>query len=355
MKVIKVTLNHTYEISIGNGMLSDSNFAKSCDKLGNRVVIISDDNVAKLYAAVLLNNFKQQNIKTDLLTFNANEKNKSRKMKEEIEDKMLGLGCGRDTCIVALGGGITTDLVGFIAATYCRGIPIVYAPTSLLAMVDASIGGKTGVNVIFGKNLIGAFYQPRAVFIDTNTLKTLPNNEFKNGLVEIIKHAIIADKEYFYSLEKKINIKEAIATSCVIKKNIVEQDEKDVGIRQLLNFGHTIGHVLEQMSEYQLSHGEAVALGIIAESYMSLKLNLLSSNTFERIKAIFKKHNIPVKLNNVYNKEAFKKVLLMDKKTINQRPRFVLVEDVGFPHIGSTGYTSFVPDEVINQGIEILC
>jgi len=355
MKKIHVELDTSYPIYIGRKFLSGTNIAKFCGKLGHQVVVIADNKVAKIYGEALLNNFKKERIKTHLLNFIANENNKSRIIKEELENKMLSLGCGRDTCIVAFGGGITTDLVGFIAATYYRGIPMVYLPTTLLAMVDASIGGKTGLNTLYGKNLIGAFYQPKAVFAYIGTLETLPKNEIKNGLVEMIKHAIIYDKKYFSCLEKNIDLEEAILTSCKIKKNIVMHDEKDMNIRQILNFGHTIGHALEQVSQYQLKHGEAVALGIIAESYMSFKLHLLSEKVFERIKAIFANNNISTKLGKPYSRRLIKKALLMDKKNLNQSPRFVLIKDVGRVHIGNSGYTSVVTDEIIDQGIDILC
>lgn len=355
MKIIKMAVNGGYTISIGRNILESHVVAEFCKKIAHRVVVIADENIAKRHSEKLLNGFKQLEIKCDLLTFIANEKNKSRATKERFEDQMMQLGCGRDTCIVALGGGVTTDLAGFVAATYYRGVPVVYLPTSLLAMVDASIGGKTGVNTVFGKNLIGAFYQPRAVFIDMGFLDSLPESQIKSGMGEMIKHAIIADKNYFSLFEGEIDFEKAIERSCGIKKGLVEQDEKDVGIRQILNFGHTVGHALEQASQYTLSHGEAVALGIVAESYMSLKLNLLSREAYEKIKAVFVRHQISIKLTQSLDKEGVKKALLMDKKNVEQLPRFVLIEDIGLPHVGSTGYTSVVPDDIIIQGIEAIC
>lgn len=329
------------------------------------MVIIADQNVSDLYGKSLLTYFKKNRIKTHLLSFKGGEKSKTRKTKEQLENAMLKFGCNRDTCIVAVGGGITTDIAGFIASTYCRGIPVIYVPTSLLAMVDASIGGKTGVDTPYGKNLIGTFYQPKAVFIDINTLKTLPDKEFKNGLVELIKHAVIRDKELFYFLLENVakiknlsepNLVKVILTSCKIKKAIVEYDEKDFGVRQLLNFGHTIGHALERVSNYRLSHGKAVAFGIIAESYMTLKLGILSQDVFEKIKDMFKKYNISVgMLGKSYDKKAIKKALLMDKKNINQTPRFILIKDIGSVYVGATGYTSVVPDKIISQGIDAIC
>ena len=353
MKEIPINLTERYKIYIGKKLLPSSLLIDFCHKQANTIVIIADNNVAGLYGKSLL---QKINVNAHLLSFAAGEENKTRETKQQLENKMLNLGCGRDTCIIALGGGITTDMAGFIAATYNRGIPVIYIPTTLLSMVDAGIGGKTAVNTPYGKNLIGAFYQPKAVFIDIDVLKTLPENEFKNGMVEIIKHAIIRDAEYFSLLEKKIDttaLEPVIATSCQIKKQIIEQDEKDYGIRQLLNFGHTIGHALEQASNYQLSHGEAVALGIIAESYMSMRLGYLPKAAFEKIKALFQLYNIAPIFKGA--KTAIKKALLLDKKAIAREPHFVLLDDIGRVHILEKGFTMPVPDKIIDEALEIIC
>jgi 3-dehydroquinate synthase len=365
MKIIKIALNDPYKIFFGSEVLANFSFSKFCAKLGNTVVIIADSKVARLYSSFLLAGFKQQKIKTHFLTFMAKEENKSREMKEKLENKMLSLGCGKDTCIVALGGGITTDLAGFVAATYCRGIPVCYIPTTLLAMADASIGGKTGVNTSYGKNLIGIFAQPRAIFMDTTTLKTLTPSEFKNGIVEIIKCALIRNKQYFHFLSKNSNkilqqnhsnLRKTITEACNIKKYIIEQDEKDKDMRQILNFGHTIGHALEKTTEYKISHGVAVALGIIVESFISVQLGFLSEENFKGIKEIFRRYQIPLTLPYNCNKYAIKKALLFDKKAIEQHPYFVLLDDIGQVHVSpKTGYTMPVPEKIIDVSLRVIC
>lgn len=356
MQEITINLAETYKIHIGKELLPSSLLIECCRKQANTIVIIVDNNIKDLYGKPLLNSLKKANIETHLLPFTGGEESKTRAVKQELEDKMFALGCGRDSCIIALGGGITTDIAGFVAATYNRGIPVIYIPTTLLAMVDASVGGKTAVNTPFGKNLIGAFYQPKAVFIDIDVLKTLPKNELKNGMVEIIKHAIIKDAEYFSLLEKKIDVtilEEVIATSCQIKKQIIEQDEKDYGIRQLLNFGHTIGHALEQASHYQLSHGEAVALGMIAESYISMRLGFLPESSFTRIKAILRIYEISPIMTGT--KTAIKKALLLDKKAIARKPYFVLLDDIGRVHVPTKGFTMPVNDNIIDEALGVIC
>jgi len=364
MKKLKVnTINHSYPIVINPHLFKTKYLAKFCQEITNRIVIIADHHVAKLYGKAMCRNLSCQNIKTNLLTFPAGEKYKNRKTKENLENKLFELGCGRDTGLIALGGGVTTDLVGFIASTYCRGIPVIHIPTTLLAMVDACIGGKTGVDTSFGKNLIGTFYQPTAIFIDPDFLKTLPIREFNNGLVEMIKHGFVIDKEYLdwlqryhdeiLSLKNKI-VEYAIGRSCEIKIRIVEQDVQDRGIRQILNFGHTISHALEQLSYYQLNHGEAVALGIVAESYLSCRLGFLSQSQLDEAMNILKKFEVLVPLKRPLIWKTFKSLLRLDKKNRNQQTHVILLDQIGTVHRQIKNYTMPVQETLIKESIEFL-
>jgi len=328
--------------------------------LGSQNVVITDDTVAALYGKDLFKN-------THLLTVPAGEASKTRKIKETLEDQMLSLGLGRDTCVIALGGGVITDLAGFVAATYCRGVPAVYIPTTLLAMVDAAIGGKTGVNTPSGKNLIGTITQPKAIFIDKNFLKTLPKEEHFNGVVEMAKHGLIADKDYFHIIARSVATKQSsseldaagllrrkllamtgtdlIQKSIDIKKSIVEQDEHETGLRQLLNFGHTIGHAVETASNYKISHGQAVAIGIKAESYISNKLGLLPTEELNTITEFFSTPAV------IPAKAGIQEALKQDKKSINKSPRFILLEKIGKPHITTT-YVHPVENTLIKEAID---
>ncbi|MFC1742719.1 3-dehydroquinate synthase [Candidatus Riflebacteria bacterium] len=357
---LRVNLGNGYSIWTGTGFLEESCIVDFCKKQANFFVIITDSNLVALYGNTLQKRFKKSELLCHLLSFSGGDANKTRKTKQMLEDRMFSLKCGRDTCIIALGGGVVSDLAGFIASTYCRGVPAVYVPTTLLAMVDASIGGKTGINTVFGKNLVGTFYQPAAVFMDLISLKTLPKREFKNGMVEMIKHGLIADAKVFMQLKKNLKkmkksdstfAEEMIIRSCEIKKEIVERDEKEKGERSLLNFGHTIGHAIESVEEYKITHGEAVAIGILVESFISYKLGILQEKTIKEIRDIFDIYEIPLVLNQPFNMEKLKKSLKLDKKAIKNSARFVLLEDIGKPHYSNTGYTSEVPDEILNESI----
>ena len=239
-------------------------------------MILSDSNVFSLYSASFAAILRKMGCVVEEISFSAGEAYKTRETKAQIEDALLERNFGKKSCLIALGGGMTLDLVGFVAATYARGIPFVSFPTSLLAMVDACIGGKTGVNTSYGKNLIGAFYLPSWIGIDPNFLRTLPAEEWKNGWVEMIKIAAVLSLDFFVQLEHMRlpiqdlqGMKPMIAESCGLKQSVVAEDLYDRGKRELLNFGHTVGHALETLFSYQVSHGRAVAVGMLLEGYIA--------------------------------------------------------------------------------------
>lgn len=317
--------------------------ASFCHSLSKQGVILADSTIAKIHGAAV-----QQTLGYDLLSV---PNQKTREVKQALEDELLKRKFGRDTVLIAMGGGVATDLVGFIASTYMRGVPLILIPTTLLAMVDAAIGGKTGVDTPFGKNLIGSFYLPKAVFIDLQLLKTLPENEMKNGLSEILKYGLIADSSIWEKCAYwKAEIPGLIRASIHCKIKVVEEDFKEeTGLRRILNFGHTVGHALELLSHYQMSHGEAVALGCMAESYLSHLLGYLPQEALKKILALYQ--NL---------KYAFKKVdplpfleaLSMDKKGKEGNPRFVLMDRIGhcLPFDGE--YCRPVPKKEILQMIQ---
>ena len=321
------------EIEIENGFLQDrEKLFNAISPFGNRFAIITHENIAELYGNPLLETLNAAGLNAALFTFPAGEKNKSRESKAAIEDQLLGQSFGRDSCIIALGGGIVTDFAGFVAATFARGIPYVSIPTSLLAMVDASVGGKTGVNTPFGKNLIGAIYQPKKVIIDPDTLKTLPFKNLSEGFVEMIKHGLVADSDYFSFLETHAKellsldfnlLNKAIFESCKIKKTIVEEDEREGGKRRLLNYGHTVGHALEKLTDYTLSHGEAVALGLLVEGQFS-------TIDIDRIRNILTLYGLPLQMPS-FSVEQLLNAMVLDKKSLKGKPRFVVLQEIGTP------------------------
>ncbi|MBP9722658.1 MAG: 3-dehydroquinate synthase [Gammaproteobacteria bacterium] len=316
------------------------------------LVIITDQIVGELYLEKIKfiinkninNNF---NLKLDHYILPVGEKYKTRESKQSIENFLLSNNYNKNICLLALGGGVITDLTGFIAATYYRGVPVIYYPTTLLAMVDAAIGGKTAVNTEYGKNLIGLIKQPDLVVIDLDCLTSLPEQGYRSAFAEIIKHALIADRSYFDYLYNNykilinrdinhpnyLNILQYIITkSHEIKLNIVKQDEHEQsGLRHLLNFGHTIGHAIEAASDYNISHGYAVAMGIIIESYLSLKYNFLSEADYSLIYQIMRlfKLDFDPDFNSGLNLEQIIDYLHKDKKNTDFKINFVLLEAIG--------------------------
>lgn len=298
-----------------------------------------------------------------IFTFEGGEQHKNRKTKEWIEDQLIEKKLGRDTLLIAVGGGVVTDLGGFIAATYCRGIPLIHVPTTLLAMVDASLGGKNGVNVSVGKNMIGTVYQPDKILIDPTVLQTLPLAELRNGIVEMIKHGLICDAAYFEFLklhcEALLNLdppilSEAIKRSCEIKLGIVEKDPFEKGLRRLLNLGHTIGHALELISHYTLPHGEAVAIGILAECHLSSELGFFNHSHLDTIRNLFLSYGLPLQLPDDYSFDKLINYLVLDKKSVNSKPRFVLLKDIGEALSFNEQYCYSVENELIQNALEWL-
>lgn len=368
----QLTLSHQLGetlIQINSDLISSKTISQYCLPLANQIVLLCDKSITPLYAEPLLLQLKKAKKNVLLLEIESNEGNKSRETKAKLEDKMFAQQCGRDTLLIAMGGGIVTDIGGFIGATYCRGISTLYVPTTLLAMVDASVGGKTGINSPYGKNLIGSFYQPQAVFCDTSTLATLSRSEISNGFAEIIKHALIKDLHLFKRIEsllmntfnfKSISQQELsnmIKQNIIIKAKIVEQDEREAsGIRQLLNFGHTVAHAIEKHSNYMIPHGQAVLVGMHIESNIALQLKLLSQVEFNRIKFLIKKIIIREHINlTTTDSLALINHMSLDKKNKNNQPHFILLEKIGDALQKNNSFSFPVNHEIIKKAIIEWC
>ncbi len=357
MKKIKVQFKsvcNSYPIMIGKNLLrSFSGDLKRGPVIANKYIIITDSKVRFLYGESLLNFFKNARLNCSLLFFGEGEKNKSLKTVRYLYDKLLKWRIGRDSVIVSLGGGTVGDIAGFVAATLYRGIPYIQIPTTLLSQIDSSVGGKVGINHSFGKNLIGAFWQPKAVYIDIDTLKTLPRKEFLNGLAEAIKCAVIADEKLFSFLEKNLGkifkqdagvLEKLISRCCEIKVEIVQKDEKESGPRKILNFGHTIGHAIESLSDYRLAHGEAVAIGMMAESKIAEKIGLMKKVEAQAISRLIGKTGLPVKIpKNLSPKKIIEKTKF-DKKSAGGVPEYALPS-----RIGEAQYGIKVEEKLINS------
>jgi len=294
MRIVKVPLgDRSYRILIGRGLLSRLGVECSRLQLGRRCAIISDRNVAPRFAKIAQHSLKQAGFDSFLITVPAGETAKSMKTVESCYDQLAMHRLERNSFIIALGGGVVGDLAGFVAASYLRGIAFVQAPTTLLAQVDAAIGGKTGVNLSEGKNLVGTFHQPRAVLVDTQVLSTLSGREFRAGVFEVVKSGIIGDKELFEYCEERMEsilsrepkaLLRIISASAILKAKIVASDEREGGLRRILNFGHTVGHALEAESGYsKFLHGEAVGWGMIAAANIGVACRVTPAKVAERI------------------------------------------------------------------------
>lgn len=302
-----------------------------CKNSRCRVVILADQAIAKIAGARL-----KMHLNAELISIKGGESCKTRETKELVENELLKKKYNRDTLIIAMGGGALTDLVGFIAMTYMRGVPLILIPTTLLGMVDAAIGGKNGINTSLGKNLIGSIYQPQAVFIDPQLLSTLPKKEWLNGLAEILKMGLIFEPAIWKMCEQNPiawqspqNLKTLLHQSVMAKLHILDEDLEEQGMRRVLNFGHTVGHALEMISKYKMTHGQAVAMGCMAESWLSSHLGHLSFESLNRILKLYQATGFEMSLPKAFTAKKFKEALQRDKKALQGLTRFVMIERIG--------------------------
>ena len=301
------------------------------------VLIVTDTNVQKLYADELDELLLENGYDSAVMVIPAGEEHKRMKYIEDICEVCLAKGMDRKSMIIALGGGVVGDMAGFAAAIYMRGIDFIQIPTTLLSQSDSSVGGKTGIDFMDSKNILGAFHQPRLVYINVGTLKTLPPEQFVSGMGEVIKHGIIRDASFFDYLENNSELIKTLDSetlikmdkiNCSIKANVVEQDEKEMGLRAILNFGHTIGHAVESSYDFKLTHGECVGLGIIAASYIAKERNMIDEEALSRIENILKLYGFKTRV-PLPPKETVMGYMQKDKKKTAGKLKFVLPTKIG--------------------------
>ncbi|MBU0671843.1 MAG: 3-dehydroquinate synthase [Candidatus Margulisbacteria bacterium] len=347
MAKIKVELkDRSYDIIVGSGILDELGENIKDEQLGKKIFIITDPLVNDLYGDKLRSGLKGFTHQT--LEVPCGERYKNLKMASSLYDQLVKSAAHRDSVIIALGGGVIGDLAGFVAATYMRGINLIQVPTTLLAQVDAAIGGKTGVNHSRGKNLIGAFYQPKKVYIDIQALSTLPARELRTGLAEVVKYGVIEDADFFKFLEANshhLNTKAfespdtlraalkvwqiIVAESAKIKAKVVAKDETETGLRMILNYGHTIGHAIEALTRYKAyNHGEAVAIGMVAAARIANRMKMINQEAVLRIVNLLEKLGLPIEVKGLSAKKIIN-ALQIDKKVREGKVQFVLPEKIG--------------------------
>ncbi|MCF6289933.1 MAG: 3-dehydroquinate synthase [Desulfobacterales bacterium] len=339
MKELHVGLgDRAYPIKIEEGLLARVGSELKNNPVAKRYAVIADDQVAGLFGETLISSLADADIPAELITFPHGEASKHLATVAALASRLARLGFDRGDGLIGLGGGVTGDITGFLAAIYMRGIGFVQVPTTLLAQVDSSVGGKTGVDIPEGKNLVGAFYQPRAVYIDSRALNVLPEAELLNGLAEVIKYGVIKDRDFFNFLDQKREailarelpmLEEVIKTCCAIKARVVEADEREADLRRILNFGHTIGHAVEAASNYTLAHGSAVAIGMVAAAELARHKGLLAAAEAERIRVLISAYGLPVAVPPEYDCRQIIGFLKTDKKTVAGRTFFVLPTTIG--------------------------
>ena len=337
---LKKTVDDSYEIEVGRdlaGKLAEDlkrGLAGGC----RRFALITDSNVEKLYAEAIRDKLLEAGFEGEIFAFPAGEKNKTRETKAALEDRMLEAGYRRDCFVLAVGGGVVSDLAGFLAGTYGRGVPFINYATTLLAAADASVGGKTAVDTPLATNLIGLFNQPKKVYIDIDCWSTLHAREISSGLAETVKHACLADEAFFEYLEAHMDgilqnepkaCERMAQWNCEIKYQVVMKDEREAGLREVLNLGHTVGRAIETLSEYRLLHGEAVSIGLIAACALSVQMGYMTEEEKDRVRDLLVRAGLPVGIPGYIDREALVQKLYTDKKVRNGRLRFVIPKGIG--------------------------
>ena len=352
MRKVRVRLgSNSYEIQIGSGLLAQTGQQLKGIGFGDKLVIVTDPTVKSLYGNILKQSLTSEGFKVAILQVPEGEEQKSLETAGRLYDELSKFYAERTTPILALGGGVIGDVAGFVAATYLRGVPLIQIPTTLLAQVDSSIGGKVAVNYGRLKNKIGAFYQPRLVISDINILKTLTSGELSDGLAEAIKYGVIWDEDFFAYFERNIDqvksldgraLEAVVFRSAKIKAEVVEKDERDLGLRNILNYGHTIGHAIESVSDFKVQHGEAVAIGMLVEARISNKLGILDKNEVIRLRSLIARANLPTEIQNL-EVEKIIQAMKHDKKILKGKIRFILPKSIG---------NVFITDEVSPSLVE---
>jgi 3-dehydroquinate synthase len=347
-----------YRVTVGPGALERAGDIVQRTAAAHRYAIITDENVGPVYSTRLKATLDES--RTQVFTIPAGEAHKTRETWMSLTDHLLAAGFARDSTIIALGGGVVGDVAGFVAATFMRGVPFVQIPTSLLAMIDASVGGKTGVDTIGGKNLVGAFHQPAAVIADTMALATLPRDHLHAGFAEAIKHGVIADAEYFDSVVAlaadlaDVNVGgpemlDVVARSIEIKADVVRRDERESGVRKTLNFGHTIGHAIELCSGYTLLHGQAVAIGMVCEAELAERLGIAEAGTGERIRAANRTAGLETERPRAISADQIVVATRGDKKARAGQAQYALPARIGQMTRGDGGWSIPVPEAAVRE------
>jgi 3-dehydroquinate synthase len=353
--------DRSYEVLIGDAVLDRLPDMLADYAPDHRYALVTDDRVRGLHAERIREQLLEVGLAVDLLSFPGGEANKNRRAWAIISDEMVAAGCGRDTTVLAFGGGVVGDLAGFVAATYMRGLPVVQIPTTLLAMIDSSVGGKTGVDTSAGKNLIGVFHQPRLVVADVSLLRTLPLEQLRAGLAEAVKHGAIADAGYVEWIVSSADsllamethaLTRLITRSVEIKAEVVGRDERESGRRKILNFGHTIGHAAEAASGFTMLHGEAVSIGMVCEARLGERSGVTEPGTSSRLEDALRKLGLPTEVPADLSPERILELTALDKKSRAGVVEYALLEKLGAPARRQDGaWSHSVPDQLVLESL----